>query len=210
MLARRSDAELRGAGAKRELPASSTSAARGCSSSSSRCCSLPQDPNDDKNVVLEIRAGTGGDEARCSPATSSACTRATPSARLEGRDPRRRQPAGLGGFKEVIAADRRQGASTPRSSSSPACTACSACPRPRRRAASTPRPRPSPCCPRPKKSTSKIDEKDLEIDVYRSSGAGRSGRQHDRLGGAHHAHADRHGRHLPGRALAASRTARRR
>ena len=24
---------------------------------------LPQDPNDDKNVILEIRAGTGGDEA---------------------------------------------------------------------------------------------------------------------------------------------------
>ena len=24
---------------------------------------LPKDPNDDKNVVLEIRAGTGGDEA---------------------------------------------------------------------------------------------------------------------------------------------------
>ena len=25
---------------------------------------LPKDPNDDKNVILEIRAGTGGDEAR--------------------------------------------------------------------------------------------------------------------------------------------------
>ena len=24
---------------------------------------LPRDPNDDKNVMLEIRAGTGGDEA---------------------------------------------------------------------------------------------------------------------------------------------------
>ncbi|HET6932674.1 MAG TPA: PCRF domain-containing protein, partial [Candidatus Acidoferrum sp.] len=24
---------------------------------------LPQDPNDDKNIILEIRAGTGGDEA---------------------------------------------------------------------------------------------------------------------------------------------------
>ena len=24
---------------------------------------LPKDPNDEKNVVLEIRAGTGGDEA---------------------------------------------------------------------------------------------------------------------------------------------------
>ena len=24
---------------------------------------LPRDPNDDKNVILEVRAGTGGDEA---------------------------------------------------------------------------------------------------------------------------------------------------
>ncbi len=24
---------------------------------------LPKDPNDDKNVILEVRAGTGGDEA---------------------------------------------------------------------------------------------------------------------------------------------------
>ena len=24
---------------------------------------IPQDPNDEKNVILEIRAGTGGDEA---------------------------------------------------------------------------------------------------------------------------------------------------
>ena len=24
---------------------------------------LPKDPNDEKNVILEIRAGTGGDEA---------------------------------------------------------------------------------------------------------------------------------------------------
>ena len=24
---------------------------------------LPQDPNDDKNIVLEIRGGTGGEEA---------------------------------------------------------------------------------------------------------------------------------------------------
>ena len=24
---------------------------------------LPKDPNDDKNIVMEVRAGTGGDEA---------------------------------------------------------------------------------------------------------------------------------------------------
>jgi len=40
---------------------------------------LPKDPNDGRNVFLEIRAGTGGDEAAISPATCSACIRDTPS-----------------------------------------------------------------------------------------------------------------------------------
>ena len=35
---------------------------------------LPRDPNDEKNVVLEIRAGTGGTKPRCLPRTFSACT----------------------------------------------------------------------------------------------------------------------------------------
>jgi peptide chain release factor 1 len=39
---------------------------------------IPKDPLDAKNVMLEIRAGTGGEEAACSPATFSGCTRATP------------------------------------------------------------------------------------------------------------------------------------
>ena len=43
---------------------------------------IPKDPNDERNVLLEIRAGTGGDEAACSQAISSACTRALPSVRV--------------------------------------------------------------------------------------------------------------------------------
>jgi peptide chain release factor 1 len=39
---------------------------------------LPTDPNDDKNVIVEIRAGTGGEEAHYLPATSSGCTAAMP------------------------------------------------------------------------------------------------------------------------------------
>jgi peptide chain release factor 1 len=42
---------------------------------------VPKDPNDDKNVIVEIRAGTGGEEAALFAATSSGCTRATPRAR---------------------------------------------------------------------------------------------------------------------------------
>ncbi len=40
---------------------------------------LPKDPNDGRNVFLEIRAGTGGEKRRSSPATCSACIRVTPS-----------------------------------------------------------------------------------------------------------------------------------
>ena len=45
---------------------------------------VPKDPNDAKNVVLEIRAGTGGDEAALFAGDCSACTRATRSGRAGG------------------------------------------------------------------------------------------------------------------------------
>src|SRR5712692_3829176 len=35
---------------------------------------LPKDAMDERNVILEIRAGTGGDEASSSPAICSACS----------------------------------------------------------------------------------------------------------------------------------------
>src|SRR5208282_2161618 len=37
---------------------------------------LPKDPNDEKNIILEIRAGTGETKRRSSPRKSSVCTRA--------------------------------------------------------------------------------------------------------------------------------------
>ena len=46
-----------------------------------RVALLPKDAMDDRNVVLEIRAGTGGDEAACSPATCSRCISALPRCR---------------------------------------------------------------------------------------------------------------------------------
>ena len=56
----------------------------------------------------------------------------------------------------------------------------------------------------------KIDDKDLRDRRLPLERRRRPARQHDRLGRAHHAPADRHRRRLPGRALARSRTARRR
>jgi peptide chain release factor 1 len=41
---------------------------------------VPKDPLDGKNVILEIRAGTGGDEAGLFAGDLSRCTAATPKA----------------------------------------------------------------------------------------------------------------------------------
>ena len=42
---------------------------------------LPKDPNDEKNIIMEIRAGAGGDEAPFLLGTFSACTPAMPKPR---------------------------------------------------------------------------------------------------------------------------------
>ncbi|MEW6220815.1 MAG: peptide chain release factor 1 [Thermodesulfobacteriota bacterium] len=64
---------------------------------------LPRDPNDDKNTFLEIRAGTGGDEAALFVADLF---------RMYGRyaeiqgwrvEVMNSHPTGIGGFKEIIA-----------------------------------------------------------------------------------------------------------
>jgi len=71
---------------------------------------LPRDPNDDRGVVLEIRAGTGGEEASLFAAELF---------RMYGRYAERHgwrvdvlssSPTGLGGFKEVIASIEGRGA----------------------------------------------------------------------------------------------------
>ena len=55
-----------------------------------------------------------------------------------------------------------------------------------------------------------INDKDLRVDTYRSSRRRRPARQRHRLGGPHHAPADRHRRHLPERAQPAQEPRRRR
>ena len=62
----------------------------------------PKDPNDDKDVILEIRAGTGGDEAALFSADLFRMY--TKYAELMGWkvDVLSSHPTGIGGFKEVI------------------------------------------------------------------------------------------------------------
>jgi peptide chain release factor 1 len=70
---------------------------------------LPRDPNDERNVIVEIRAGTGGEEASLFAAQLF---------RMYGRYAEQQgwrvetmsaSPTGLGGFKEVIALIEGQG-----------------------------------------------------------------------------------------------------
>jgi peptide chain release factor 1 len=64
---------------------------------------LPKDPNDERNVILEIRAGTGGDEAALFVAdVFRMYTRYAESQRWRV-EILSSNPTGIGGFKEVIA-----------------------------------------------------------------------------------------------------------
>src|SRR5688572_11002810 len=106
-LAKGSDPDMRGL-AEEELPA--LTAKRDVLLQELKILLVPKDPNDEKNVILEIRAGTGGDEAGLFAADLF---------RMYSRYAERKgwrvealsaSPTGLGGFKEVIALVHGQGA----------------------------------------------------------------------------------------------------
>src|SRR5207249_4988467 len=64
---------------------------------------LPKDPNDERNIILEIRAGTGGDEASLFAADIFRMyTRYAESQRWRV-EIMSSNPTGVGGYKEVIA-----------------------------------------------------------------------------------------------------------
>ena len=108
---------------------------------------LPRDPDADKNVVMEIRQGAGGDEAALFGALLMRMY-----TRYAERYGFRVEPVSynmteLGGVKEAvftIVARARSAASSLKA----ACTACSACPPPNPAGASTPAPAPWRCCRR--------------------------------------------------------------
>ena len=79
---------------------------------------------------------------------------------------------GLGGFKEAIADDHRPRRVRSGSNSNPACIACSACRRPRRSGRIHTSAATVAVLPEAEEVDIQIEEKDLRIDVFRSSGPG--------------------------------------
>jgi peptide chain release factor 1 len=139
-----------------------------------RCLLLPRDPNDAKNVFLEIRAGAGGDEAGLFAADLARMYTKYAERekwRVEVIDS---HPTGVGGVKEIILFLQGQGAfsrlkfergvhrvqrvpvteSSGRIHTSTVTVAV---------------------LPEAEEVEVKIDEKDLRVDVYRSSGPGGQG-----------------------------------
>jgi peptide chain release factor 1 len=71
---------------------------------------LPKDPNDEKNVILEIRAGTGGDEAGLFAADLFRMYSKFAERRQWKMEVLSRHYTGVGGFKELIATVEGKGA----------------------------------------------------------------------------------------------------
>jgi peptide chain release factor 1 len=71
---------------------------------------LPKDPNDAKNVIVEIRAGTGGDEAALFAAELFRMYSRYAESRGWRVEMMSSSPTGLGGYKEIIASIEGHGA----------------------------------------------------------------------------------------------------
>jgi peptide chain release factor 1 len=71
---------------------------------------LPKDPNDARNVILEIRAGTGGEEAALFAAELFRMYTRYAESRGWRVEMMSSNPTGLGGFKEMIASIEGNGA----------------------------------------------------------------------------------------------------
>lgn len=132
---------------------------------------LPRDPNDDKNVVMEIRAGTGGDEAALFAADLYRMYNKYSEDQGWKVDPLSLSPTGVGGFKEIIVGISGEGAyaklkyesGVHRVQRVPATESSG---RIHTSAASV------AVLPEAKEVDIKIAENELKIDVFRSSGPG--------------------------------------
>src|SRR5690242_5746681 len=139
-----------------------------------RALLIPRDPNDDKNVFLEIRAGAGGDEAGLFAAELFRMYTKYAERQRWKWEVIDSHPTGVGGLKEVVALLQGRGAwsrlkfergvhrvqrvptteSSGRIHTSTVTVAV---------------------LPEAEDVDVKVDEKDIQVDVYRSSGPGGQG-----------------------------------
>ena len=168
-----------------------------------RLAMVERDPNDDKNVLSRSAPAPAGTRLLCSPATCSRCSRATPSSGASAPRSCRSSPAEVGGFKEVTFAIKGEGAysifkyegGTHRVQRVPKTESQG----------------------RIHTSTATVavlpEAEDVEVEIEPDRPpdrrlplvrARRAVGQHDRLGGAHHPHADRDRRLDAGREVPAS------
>ena len=137
-----------------------------------RLALIPKDAMDERNVILEIRAGTGGDEAALFAGDLFRMYERYAAkqgwkveidlgerrhhGRLQGNHRRNPRPRRLRQAEIRIRRASRAARARHRSA----------------RAASTPRPRPSRCCRRREDVDVAINDADLKIDTMRAGGAG--------------------------------------
>ena len=132
---------------------------------------LPADPNDGRNVIVEIRGAEGGEEANLFARTSSRCTGATPSNAGGGsRSSRRAHPTATGSTRSRSWSR----ATTPGSASSTraARTASSGCPVTESKGRIHTSAATVTVLPEADEVDVPIDPADLKIDVFRSTGPG--------------------------------------
>lgn len=135
---------------------------------------LPKDPNDDKNIILEIRAGTGGEESGLFAADLFRMYTRYAETQRWRVEVMESNPTGLGGLKEVIATIIGKGAYSHFKYESGV-----------HRVQRVPKTEASgrihtsavtvAVLPEAEDIDVKIEEKDLRVDIYRSSGPGGQG-----------------------------------
>ena len=139
-----------------------------------RALLLPRDPNDDRNVFVEIRAGAGGDEAALFAADLARMYTKYAERQKWKVEVMDSHPTGVGGFKEIILFIQGKGAwsrlkferGVHRVQRVPATEASG------RTHTSTVT---VAVLPEAEDVDIKVEEKDLRVDVYRSSGPGGQG-----------------------------------
>ena len=163
---------------------------------------LPRDEADERNAILEIRAGTGGDEAALFAADLFRMYQRYAESKGWNFEVMSVSETGIGGYKEASASISGRGVfarlkfesgvhrvqRVPETESSGRIHTSAAT---------------VAVLPEAEEVDVNVEEKDLRIDVYRASGPGRTIRQYHRQRRSHHPRADGSGCHSAGRKIAA-------